>query len=120
MPVESGVGRERQNVIYRAGIADGRPAVPTDYAELERRAHAAMERRLQAVWAQRPADSPLRDPAELLTLAAAKLGAVCMPVNWRLAPGEVQYIVDHGMAKLMMADKAFLPLSQSKCPLVKK
>ena len=37
----------------------------------------------------------------LLTLAAAKLGAVCMPVNWRLAPGEVQYIVDHGMAKLM-------------------
>jgi UPF0755 protein len=35
-----------------------------------RRAHAAMERRLQAVWAQRPADSPLRDPAELLTLAS--------------------------------------------------
>lgn len=26
-----------------------------------RRAHAAMERRLQAVWAQRPADSPLRN-----------------------------------------------------------
>ena len=46
----------------------------------------------------------------LLTLAAAKLGAVCMPVNWRLAPGEVQYIVDHGMARLMLADKAFLPL----------
>ncbi|HQC99781.1 MAG TPA: AMP-binding protein, partial [Aquabacterium sp.] len=46
----------------------------------------------------------------LLTLAAAKAGAVCMPVNWRLAPGEVQYIVDHGMAKLMLADKVFLPL----------
>ena len=46
----------------------------------------------------------------LLTLAAAKLGAVCMPVNWRLAPGEVQYIVDHGMARLMLADEAFLPL----------
>lgn len=28
----------------------------------------------------------------LLTLAAAKLGAVAMPVNWRLAPGEVRYI----------------------------
>ena len=48
MPVESGVGRERQNVIYRAGIADGRPAVPTDYAELERRAHAAMS---EKAWA---------------------------------------------------------------------
>ena len=46
----------------------------------------------------------------LLTLAAAKLGAVCMPVNWRLAPGEVHYIVDHGMARLMLADRAFLPL----------
>jgi len=48
VPVESGVGRERQNVIYRAGIADGRPAVPTDYAELERRAHAAMS---EKAWA---------------------------------------------------------------------
>ena len=48
--------------------------------------------------------------ALLLTLAAAKLGAVCMPVNWRLAPGEVRYIVDHGGAKLMMADRAFLSL----------
>ncbi|MDO9284944.1 MAG: long-chain-fatty-acid--CoA ligase [Aquabacterium sp.] len=46
----------------------------------------------------------------LLTVAAAKLGAVCMPVNWRLAPGEVRYIVDHGGAKLMMADRGFLPL----------
>ena len=46
----------------------------------------------------------------LLTLAAAKLGAVAMPVNWRLAPGEVRYIVDHGGAKLMLADRAFLPL----------
>jgi len=46
--VEQGIGRERQNVIYRAGIADGRPAVPTDYAELERRAHAAMS---EKAWA---------------------------------------------------------------------
>ena len=48
--------------------------------------------------------------ALLLTVAAAKLGAVCMPVNWRLAPGEVRYIVDHGGAKLMLADRGFLPL----------
>jgi len=35
-----------------------------------RRAWQAMERRLQAVWARRPEASPLRDPAELLTLAS--------------------------------------------------
>ena len=48
--------------------------------------------------------------ALLLTLAAAKLGAVFMPVNWRLAPAELRYIVDHGGAKLMLADRGFLPL----------
>src|SRR6185369_11012750 len=42
-----------------------------------------------------------------LVLAANKIGAVCMPVNWRLAPPEVDYIVDNGQAKLMMADTAF-------------
>ena len=32
-----GAGRERQNEIYTAGIHNRRPAVPTDFAELERR-----------------------------------------------------------------------------------
>lgn len=44
----------------------------------------------------------------VLTLAAQKVGAVCMPVNWRLAPPEVKYIVDNGEARLMMADAEFL------------
>ncbi|MFT4199234.1 alpha-hydroxy-acid oxidizing protein [Gordonia sp. (in: high G+C Gram-positive bacteria)] len=46
--MESGYGRQRQNVIYRAGIAGGKPTVPTDYAELERRAHDAMS---EKAWA---------------------------------------------------------------------
>ncbi|MEU8243889.1 alpha-hydroxy-acid oxidizing protein [Actinoplanes missouriensis] len=36
-----GAGRERQNTIYRAGVLGRRPAVPTDFAELERRARKA-------------------------------------------------------------------------------
>ena len=32
------IGRERQSEIYRAGVLGRRPAVPTDFAELERRA----------------------------------------------------------------------------------
>ena len=44
----------------------------------------------------------------LLTLAACKVGAVCMPVNWRLAPDELAYIMGHGQAKLVLADAAFL------------
>ena len=39
----------------------------------------------------------------VLTLAACKVGAVCMPVNWRLAPPEIEYIVNHGRARLMVS-----------------
>src|SRR5437868_9910753 len=46
----------------------------------------------------------------LLTLAACKLGAVFMPVNWRLAAPEVEFIVNDGRARFLMADAAFLPL----------
>ena len=46
----------------------------------------------------------------ILVLAANKIGAVCMPVNWRLAGREVEYIVTHGEAQFMMADPEFLPL----------
>jgi len=42
-----------------------------------------------------------------LVLAACRLGAVCMPVNWRLAPPEIEYIVNDGRARFMMADQAF-------------
>ena len=37
----SGPGRARQNQIYRAGVLGRRPAVPTDFSELERRARRA-------------------------------------------------------------------------------
>jgi acyl-CoA synthetase (AMP-forming)/AMP-acid ligase II len=46
-------------------------------------------------------------PCLLLTLAALKLGAVCMPVNWRLAPAEAHYILHHGQARLLLVDAAF-------------
>jgi lactate 2-monooxygenase len=43
-----GAGRRRQNVIYRAGVLGRRPAVPTDFGELELRARKASSR---AGWA---------------------------------------------------------------------
>lgn len=48
-------------------------------------------------------------PCILLTLAACKLGAVCMPVNWRLSASEAEYIVNHGQARLLMIDEGFAP-----------
>ncbi|MFZ4757328.1 MAG: AMP-binding protein, partial [Burkholderiaceae bacterium] len=43
----------------------------------------------------------------MLILAAQKIGAVCMPVNWRLAPPEVAYIIDDGQALFLMVDPEF-------------
>lgn len=40
----------------------------------------------------------------LLLLAACKLGAVCMPVNWRLTVPELEYIVDNGEAPFLLVD----------------
>ncbi len=52
-----------------------------------------------------------------LVLGAARIGAACMPVNWRLAPPEIEYIVHNGRARLMLADRAFLPaLAQVRAP----
>ena len=54
-----------------------------------------------------------------LTLAAQKLGAVSMPVNWRLAGPEIEYIIDNGQAKLLMVDADFIATAKSaKLPTV--
>mgnify|MGYP001397582288 CR=1 FL=1 len=42
-----------------------------------------------------------------LMMGANKVGAVCMPVNWRLAPPELAYILDNGQARLLMRDAEF-------------
>ncbi|MFE0748693.1 alpha-hydroxy-acid oxidizing protein [Gordonia sp. NPDC058843] len=44
----SGYGRARQNEIYTAGVHRRKPRVPTDFAELERRAKRAMSARAWA------------------------------------------------------------------------
>lgn len=49
----------------------------------------------------------------LLWLAAAKIGAVCMPVNWRLSAREVQWILTNGQAKFLLADAEFAELVDS-------
>ena len=47
-PPAPGPGRVRQGLVYRAGVLGHRPTVPTDSAELERRAQAAMSPRAWA------------------------------------------------------------------------
>jgi fatty-acyl-CoA synthase len=50
-------------------------------------------------------------PEFLETIFAANyLGAIAMPINWRLAPAEVRYILDHSAARALVCDEAFVNL----------
>jgi acyl-CoA synthetase (AMP-forming)/AMP-acid ligase II len=40
--------------------------------------------------------------------AASYLGAVAMPINWRLAAPEVRYILEHSQAKALVCDEALV------------
>jgi len=42
--------------------------------------------------------------------AANYLGAIAMPINWRLAPPEVAYILEHSDARVLVCDDALRPL----------
>ncbi|HWA67608.1 MAG TPA: AMP-binding protein, partial [Mycobacteriales bacterium] len=43
--------------------------------------------------------------------AANYLGAIAMPINWRLAAAEVRYILDHSGAKAIVCDEALTALA---------
>ncbi len=49
----------------------------------------------------------------ILLLGACKIGAVCMPVNWRLAAPELEFIFSNGAAKMLLCDEQFLELAAS-------
>ncbi len=52
-------------------------------------------------------------PEFLQTVFGANyLGAIAMPINWRLAAAEVRYILEHSGAKALVCDEALLELAE--------
>ena len=43
--------------------------------------------------------------------AANHLGAIAMPINWRLAAPEVRYILEHSEARALVCDEALVDLA---------
>jgi acyl-CoA synthetase (AMP-forming)/AMP-acid ligase II len=43
--------------------------------------------------------------------AANHLGAIAMPINWRLAAPEVRYILEHSGARVLVCDAVLVPLA---------
>lgn len=52
-----------------------------------------------------------RDTYFLLYIAAARMGAVMVPIGWRLAPREIAYILSDTEAKLLFADSDFVEVA---------
>src|SRR4029079_9745833 len=45
--------------------------------------------------------------------AASHLGAIAMPVNWRLAAPELRYILDHSEARALVCDGELVALADA-------
>ena len=57
----------------------------------------------------------------LLMIAAARLGAVCAALNWRLAPPEIAYVLCDSQARFLLADREFVPaLEDGSFPLLRQ
>src|SRR5947199_4791324 len=50
---------------------------------------------------------------EFLTtiFAANHVGAIAMPINWRLAAAELRFIIDHSRARALVCDDALIDLA---------
>jgi fatty-acyl-CoA synthase len=66
---------------------------------------------------QRVAYLGLNDPAMLVLLVALqRLGAICLPLNYRLAPAELTAILQHADASLLVADSAHADIAATLAP----
>jgi acyl-CoA synthetase (AMP-forming)/AMP-acid ligase II len=56
-------------------------------------------------------------PAQLaLLFACARIGAVQVPLNWRLAPPELRFILGHSGAATLFATREMRPLAEAAAP----
>ncbi len=87
------------------------------YADLDQRAHA-LATRLWHEWGVRPGDRlawlGLNHPAQIVLLfALARIGAMLLPLNVRLAPAEWQALLAECTPTHLVHDEAFAPAAQA-------
>ncbi len=96
-------------------IEPARPAIRFDGAVLDHGGFA----RLVETWTRRLAGAGIavgdrvallsanRPDYPALVFACAKLGAILVPMNWRLAPAEHDFILEDSGAKLLLVERGF-------------
>ncbi|MCG5486785.1 MAG: AMP-binding protein [Sinorhizobium meliloti] len=99
-----------------AAFSPNKPAIHFDgetlsYATLRRRieqAARALNKEFRVTKGDRVAILSLNRPEYLILLyACARLGAIMLPLNWRLAPAEQLFILSNAAAKVLVVEQAF-------------
>lgn len=113
-------------IAYHAARAPGRTALiyadqPISYGELSRRITAVAA--LLAARGIGPGDRVAmfmkNSPAFIeIALAASHLGAVFLPINFRLAAAEAAYILDDAGAKILFVDEEFVSVHALEIPKI--
>ncbi|WP_185989988.1 acyl-CoA synthetase [Janibacter cremeus] len=96
----------------RVAYVDGPEGVETTYAQLEERTNRLADalRTKGVAPGDRVALLCLNSPQMMeIYLAVAKLGAISVPVNFRLHPDEIAYVLGDSGASLLFVSTAFLP-----------
>ncbi|HEY2224869.1 long-chain fatty acid--CoA ligase [Actinomycetospora sp.] len=99
-------------------LVDGPTGARTSYAELDERVGARAGRlaELGVGHGDRVALLGENSPAYLEWLfAAARLGAITVPVNFRLSASEVAYVLTDSGARALVRSTAFAPLADAAC-----
>lgn len=109
-------------------IERARPAIRFEGSTLDHGGFAA----LVECWARRLAGAGIangdrvallsanRPDYPALVLACAKLGAILVTMNWRLAPAEHQFILDDSGAKLLLVERGFLGPSAPRVSILEE
>src|SRR3972149_479153 len=113
----------RQTRAFPDRVALITPTKSWTYAELDAESNrVAQGLRALGIGAEDRVGCLTKHTAEcaLLAFAAMKIGAVCVPFNWRLAAPELDYAITHNEIRFLLTDDAFLPtLAKVNCAGVK-
>lgn len=121
-PLDAGFGdwvtRHALRNPQRPAFVSGESGQVTTFAELDERTNRLADalRRNGVTRGDRVAMLTLNSVAMMeIYIAVAKLGAVGVPVNFRLSPPEVRYVLADSGAEFLLESSALSPLAQAAC-----
>ena len=115
------LARTQPGVVAMRNGQPGAASTAYDFAKFWRRVERVTGH-LQATWAVRPGDRVawlgLNHELQLVTLiACARLDAIFMPLNYRLALAELRQVLDDAQPTLLVHDAEHAAVASSLCPV---